>query len=315
LRGIIAVLAVLLTSAGAEPAETRPTGAGQFLGPQEVNELPTSPVDHRIRYGDDPEQFGDLRLPHSGSDRVPVAVVIHGGCWKAKHGSLVADLSNSAPLASALTALGIATWNIEYRRVDNGGGWPGTFEDVANGVDHLRVLAQSYPLDLDRVVIVGHSAGGHLGTWAAARRRLPERSRFFSADALRIRGVVNLAGPADLEKFFPTQVEACGDSVITRLMGGSPNEVPDRYREASPSHLLPIGVRQIIITGAHDRLVPPALGRTYQEAAMAYGDDVTALVVPDAAHFEVIAPGSNAWSIVRAAVLSSFPPSIDNGPP
>ena len=295
------MLGILLASAG---AETQPAGAAQFLGPQAVNDLPSSPVDRRIRYGEEPEQFGDLRLPPAASGRVPVAVVIHGGCWKAHHGSIVADLGNTAPLASALTALGIATWNIEYRRIDNGGGWPGTFDDVANGVEYLRVLAQSYPLDLSRVVIVGHSAGGHLGTWVAARRRLPGDSRFFSADALRVRGVVNLAGPADLEKFFETQVGACGDPVITRLMGGSPHEVPDRYRSASPSHLLPIGVRQIVVTGAHDPIVPPTFGQTYQEAARAHGDDVTALVVPDAAHFEVIAPGSKAWPVVRDAVLS-----------
>jgi acetyl esterase/lipase len=305
LREVIIVLAILLASAAAEQTETQPKQAAPFLGPQQVNELPASPADHRIRYGDDPEQFGDLRLPAEVSGRFPVAVVIHGGCWKAKHGSLIADLNNTGPIASALTELGIATWNIEYRRVDNaGGGWPGTFEDVANGVEQVRGLAQSYPLDLNRVVIIGHSAGGHLGTWIAARHRLPEQSRFFSSGPLRILGVVNLAGPTDLESFVPIQSQVCGDPVITQLMGGSPIEVPDRYRAASPARLLPIGVRQVVITGAHDRIVPAALGRTYEETARAHGDDVTALVVPDAAHFEVIAPGSTAWPVVRNAVLS-----------
>jgi acetyl esterase/lipase len=305
LREVIIVLAILLASAAAEQTETQPKQAAPFLGPQQVNELPASPADHRIRYGDDPEQFGDLRLPTEVSGRFPVAVVIHGGCWKAKHGSLIADLNNTGPIASALTELGIATWNIEYRRVDiAGGGWPGTFEDVANGVEQVRGLAQSYPLDLNRVVIIGHSAGGHLGTWIAARHRLPEQSRFFSSGPLRILGVVNLAGPTDLESFVPIQSQVCGDPVITQLMGGSPIEVPDRYRAASPARLLPIGVRQVVITGAHDRIVPAALGRTYEETARAHGDDVTALVVPDAAHFEVIAPGSTAWPVVGNAVLS-----------
>lgn len=304
MTGVIIVLVIVLTAAAAEQIENRPARSKPFLGPQQVNELPASPVDRRIRYGDDAEQFGDLRLPPAAPQRVPVAVVIHGGCWKAKHGSLTADLTNTGPLASALTALGIATWNIEYRRVDNGGGWPGTFDDVANAVEHVRVLAQSHPLDLNRVVIVGHSAGGHLGTWAAARQRLPAQSRFFPTDPLRIRGVVNLAGPADLESLFPTQSQVCGDPVITRLVGGSPDEVPDRYRAASPARLLPIGVRQVLVTGAHDPLIPPALGQSYQEAARAHGDDVTAIVVPDAAHFEVIAPGSTAWPAVRDAVLS-----------
>src|SRR5262245_43877582 len=148
----------------------------QFLSPQQVNELPSSPADHRIQYGSGPFQFGDLRLPKT-TERHPVAVVIHGGCWKAKHGDLVADLENTSPLSAALTSIGIATWNIEYRRIDNpGGGWPGTFEDVANAVDYLRVIAKSFPLDLNRTVIIGHSAGGHLATWAAARHRLPDKS-------------------------------------------------------------------------------------------------------------------------------------------
>jgi acetyl esterase/lipase len=233
-----------------------------------------------------------------------VAVVLHGGCWKARHGDLVADVENTAPLASALTALGIATWNLEYRRIDNpGGGWPGTFEDVARGVDYLRVLAASHPLDLTRVVVVGHSAGGHLGTWAAARGRLPEASSFYSRDLIRVR-IVNLAGPADLEGFGPVEAQVCGEPVVTRLLGGSPSDVPERYRQASPANLLPIGVEQVLITGRHDRVVAPSLAERYQEQARKHGDDVTAITVEEAAHFEVIAPGSTAWPTVKQTVAS-----------
>ena len=181
------------------------TVEAQFLGPQQVNKLPSSAADHRIHYGSDPLQFGEMRLPQS-SGRHPVAVVIHGGCWKSKHGDLIADLRNTAPLSSALTSRAIATWNIEYRQTDNpGGGWTGTFEDVANAIDYLRVLAKAYPLDLNRVVVVGHSAGGHLGTWAAARHRLSKASPLFSKEPLRVAGVVNLAGPTDLESIQPIQ--------------------------------------------------------------------------------------------------------------
>jgi acetyl esterase/lipase len=283
----------------------RPEGQTRFLNPQQVNALPSLPPDHRIRYGHDVEQFGELRLPRGMSGRVPVAVVLHGGCWKARHGDLVADVQNTAPLASALTKLGIATWNLEYRRIDQpGGGWPGTFEDVARGVDHLRALATSHPLDLTRVVIVGHSAGGHLGTWVAARKRLPRHSRFFSEDPLAIRGIVNLAGPADLESLWPMEQQACGEPVVTRLLGGSPAEVPERYAEASPAKLLPLDVRQVLITGAHDQVVPPALAQRYEESARATGDDVTTIVVADAAHFEVIAPGSTAWITLKTTVAS-----------
>lgn len=276
----------------------------QFLGPQQTNQLPSSPANHRIHYGSDTFQFGDLRLPQ-GSGRHPVAVAIHGGCWKYRHGDLTADLQNTAALSSAITKLGIATWNIEYRQIDNpGGGWTGTFEDVANAIDHLRVLANSYPLDLKRIVIIGHSAGGHLGTWAAARHRLPKQSPFLLKEPLHVVGVVNLAGPADLEKFLPIQSQVCGEPVITTLIGGSPSDVPDRYRLASPSHLLPIGVKQVLISGAQDKIVPPWLGQKYAEEAKKAGDDVTFASVENASHFEVIAPGSVAWPKVEDAVLS-----------
>jgi len=276
----------------------------QFLGPQQVNKLSSSRADHRIHYGGDPLQFGELRIPQS-SGRHPVAVVIHGGCWKSRHGDLVADLRNTAPLSSALTSLGIATWNIEYRQTDNpGGGWTGTFEDVANAIDHVRVLSKSDPVDPNRVVVVGHSAGGHLGIWAAARHRLPKRSPLFSKDPLRVLSVINLAGLADLESLFPIQEQLCGDPVITKLVGGSPSQVPERYRQASPSKLLPTGVKQVLITGAQDKLVPPRLGQDYEAEAQKAGDDVTFFVIENAAHFEVITPGSVVWPKVEEAVLS-----------
>ena len=280
----------------------------QFLGPQQVNALPSSPADHRIQYGSGPFQFGDLRLPKT-SQRYPVAVVIHGGCWKSNHGDLTADLENMSPLSSALTSMGIATWNIEYRQIDNpGGGWRGTFDDVANAVDYLRMLAKSYPLDLTRVVVIGHSAGGHLGTWAAARHRLSQESPLFSTNPLRITGVVNLAGPGDLASFQALENMACGDAVVTNLMGGSPSEVPDRYRDGSPSNLLPIGVKQLLIVGAQDKTVPPDIVRKYGEDARNKGDDVALTVVENASHFELIAPGSIAWPKVKEAMLLMLKP-------
>lgn len=282
---------------------THSISGAQFLGPQQVNAIPSSPADHRIQYGSDPFQFGDLRLPKT-SQPSPVAVVIHGGCWKSRHGELTAGLENTSPLSSALTDLGVATWNIEYRQIDNtGGGWPGTFDDVAHAIDYLRVLAKSYPLDVTRVFVIGHSAGGHLGTWAAGRHRLPPESPLFSTNPLRITGVINLAGPGDLASFLPIESQVCGETVITKLMGGSPSEVPDRYRDGSPSSLLPIGVKQILIVGTQDKTVPPELVKKYGEAARDKGDDVALTVVENASHFEVIAPGSIAWPQVEEAML------------
>ena len=175
---------------------------------------------------------------------------------------------------------------------------------MANAIDYLRVLAKPYSLDLKRVVIVGHSSGGHLGTWAAARRRLPKQSPLFFKNPLHIAGIVNLAGVSDLERFLAMESQVCGDPVVTRLLGGSLSEVPDRYRQASPSTLLPIRVKQVLITGAQDKFVPPWLGQKYEEEAKKTGDDVTFVAVKNASHFEVIAPGSVAWPKVEEAVLS-----------
>lgn len=267
---------------------------------------------HRIPYGNDPLEFGELRLPKTAGP-FPVAIVIHGGCWAASVGNATPSLQEVTALSSALTSMGIATWNLEYRRVGNpGGGWTGTFEDIANGVDYLRVLAQSYPLDVHRVVVIGHSAGGHLATWAAARHRLPQTSALLSPTPLPIMGVVNLAGPANLERFLPLQYRVCGGPIITRLMGGSPDQVPDRYRDASPANLLPIGVKQILITGAQDTVVPPELGHEYQRNAQQKGDDVTLIIVEHVSHFNVIAPGSFAWPKVKSAVLSLLHLTTEN---
>ena len=276
-----------------------PIAKAQFLGPQQVNKLPSSPADHRIPYGKDPLQFGDLRLPKTPG-RHPVAIVIHGGCWKSRW-----DLQTTAALSSALTNAGMATWNIEYRRIDNpGGGWTGTFEDVANAVDYVSALGKSYPLDLKRVIVIGHSSGGHLATWVAARHRLPRQSPLFSKVPLQVKGVLNLAGPADLEQFLPLQNMVCSDAVITKLIGGTPSEMPQRYKEASPVNLLPIGVKQVLIIGAQDKAVPPETGKKYEEDAKKKGDDVRLIVIENAAHFEVIAPGSIAWPKVEEMALS-----------
>lgn len=274
--------------------------SAQLLRQQDINNLPSSPADHRIQYGRDPLQFGDLRLP-KGAGPHPVAVVIHGGCWLSRF----ADLQIMSALSDALTQIGIATWNIEYRPVDSsGGGWPGTFNDVAGAVDHLRTLGKIYNLDLKRLITIGHSSGGHLALWVAARHRLPKHSPLFSANPLRVRGVVNLAGPGNLKSMLPTQQQVCGDVPITKLVGGSPAEVVERYRDASPIELLPLGVEQILITGAEDKAVPPELGREYEGAARKSGDKVRFIVVDKAGHFEVIAPGSSAWPTVEEAALS-----------
>src|SRR5215468_9805667 len=193
---------------------------------------PAPPADARVSYGSNEFQFGELRLP-KGPGPYPVAIVIHGGCWMSQYG-----LSYMGHLSAALTEAGVATWSIEYRRVGNqGGGWPGTFEDVSRAADHLRKIAKTYPLDLNRVIAVGHSAGGHLALWLAARKILPKDSPVYSPDPLPLRGVAPLAGITDLRR-----VGTACDANVPQLMGGSATDKTAIYNQASPIDLLPLGV-------------------------------------------------------------------------
>lgn len=255
------------------------------------------PADERIAYGELPSQFGDLRLPRlAGDGSYPVVVYLHGGFWRAAY-----SLDLGARSCAELTAThGFATWNLEYRRLgEDGGGWPGTFQDVARGADHLRHLAQQYPLDLERVVFIGHSAGGHLALWLAARSRIPEGDPLAVGSPLQPRGAVSLAGVVDLRRGWELNLS---NGVVGDLLGGSPDEVPDRYAAASPVELLPTGLPQVLIHGTADDRVPYELSRAYLEAAIACGDDAELITLPDADHFEVIDPESHAWPHVLGAV-------------
>lgn len=264
----------------------------QNLSFEEIEKLPASPADHRIAYGDGPLQFGDLRLP-KGRGPHPVVVVVHGGCWYSEY-----NLNHVASFGEALTRMGVATWSIEYRRVgDAGGGWPGTFEDVARATDYLRVLARTYRLDLRRVVVVGHSAGGQLALWLAGRKGLPPESPLSSPDPLPLRGVVSLAGINDLRGYGP----GCGNAVA-KLLGGSPEEMPQRYRQASPIELLPLKVKQRLIHGLLDRIVPLKQSSDYEAAARLRGDDVKLFVAERAGHFDLISPLSSTWPAVQKAL-------------
>ena len=248
----------------------------------------------RIAYAEGRHRFGELRLP-AGRGPFPVAIVIHGGCWLADNG-----LDYMGTSAIALTRQGLATWSIEYRRVGNvGGGWPGTFEDVALGADHLRDLSRHFPLDLERIVAIGHSAGGHLALWLASRHRLREEQPLFRSEPIRIRGVLALAPASDLAMLHRQRL--CGDA-IEKLMGGSPQDVPEHYRAASPLELLPIGVPQVLIVGGGDR-VWARLARRYFDAAVGLGEDVQLLCVDPSEHFDIVDPTAPTWPYIREAAM------------
>ncbi len=258
---------------------------------------PTEP-DFTFFYGKSAFQFGQLRLPQGEGD-YPVVIVIHGGCWMAEY-----DLKHISPLASAITKLGFATWSLEYRRIGNpGGGWPGTFLDIAEGVDYLQALSSDHRLDLDRVLILGHSAGGHLALWAAARAKLPLDSPLYKPSPLSILGVVSLAGIGDLSRL--EFQKGCGDSA-RKLMGGSPEEFPHRYAQASPLELLPFHVPQILIQGARDPIISYRGAEIYQAAARSKGDRCSLVLLEDAGHFELVFPGFSAWTAVRKALKTAL---------
>lgn len=277
----------------------RPAGEPSFLTAAEVDALPSKPADARIAYGPDECQFADLRLPNVPGPH-PTAIVLHGGCWISKF----ADLGNTAALADALRDSGIATWNVEYRSEDvAGGGWPGTFLDAANAADHLRAIAARFSLNLNQVIAIGHSAGGHLALWLAGRPRLSFGSPLHVHDPLQLRGIVSLGGIPDLTAFREHGKTPCEGDVVAGLMGGGPEEVPERYRAGSPAELLPLGVRQVLIHGEQDETVPANFGETYAEKGRRAGDDVRVLVVPKSAHHEYNAPGTAPWPTVRASVF------------
>lgn len=263
----------------------------------------------RLYYGNDEFNFGDLRLPNNSQpEPYPVAILIHGGFWQTRR-SL--DLMDA--LADDLTQRGFATWNIEYRRVkyedkpgNSGGGWPGTFLDVANAADYVRdVLAKEFPLDLQKVVVIGHSAGGQLALWLAARPKLPKDSPLDNhTQPLQLAEVVSLAGVNDLKLMWEVRQN---NSPVANFLDGTPTEQPERYQLGSPIEWLPLGVSQILVHGDADLNVPTELSRSYYAAAHAAGDSIEYLEFSDVDHFVIIDPQSEAWvKIVNALYNRPF---------
>ena len=265
-----------------------------------LDELAKAPAGKKISYGSEPLQFGELTLP-DGPGPHPVIINIHGGCWLAEY-----NINHSRALANAFAKDGIAVWNLEYRRVgDAGGGWPGTFLDVGNGADYVRTLSKEYPLDPCLVVAVGHSAGGHFALWLAARSKIPDASEIHQDHPIPILGVLALAPAPELDALHAKRV--CGN-VIDKLMGGSPADVPERYRAAMPSALLPLGVRQILLAGKRDHDWA-WVGEAYREKARtAVESKFEYIEAPDAGHFEVIDPNSSTWPLVRQSARALLGP-------
>jgi acetyl esterase/lipase len=245
----------------------------------------------RHAYGERRDQFGELTRPEGTEGPWPVAVLIHGGYWRAKY-----DLRLQDPLVPDLAGRGWAVWNLEYRRLGwrGRGGWPATFEDVAAGIDQLGRL--DAPLDLARVVAIGHSAGAHLALWAAARRGLPAGAPG-AEPAVRPVAAVAQAGVVDLREAARLDLSR---GAARSLLGGPPGKLPSRYDLASPIERLPLGVPQLLVHGDADDAVPIELSRRYAERAREAGDPCELVELRGCEHFEHLDPSSHAWGVVTA---------------
>jgi acetyl esterase/lipase len=246
---------------------------------------PAPPASLQIRYGEHDDQVAEVYLPSPGS-AAPLVIFIHGGFWRAEY-----DRSHARPLGADLARRGYPTVLVEYRRTGQpGGGWPGTFADIAAAVaavPHLLTESLAFrglpPVDVDRPILMGHSAGGHLALWYAG----------VAPDA--VRGVLALAPVADLHEAYRLRL---GNGAVADLLDGDPATVPDRYRSSDPVSRLPLNVRSVIVHGADDVQVPIELSRGYAKAATLAGDDVQLVDLAGVEHFAVIDPLSSAWPAV-----------------
>jgi acetyl esterase/lipase len=243
----------------------------------------------RYTYGSDPSQFADLHLP-AGQVRSGVVVIIHGGFWRSRY-----TYELGVPLAQDLNGRGFACWNLEYRRVGNGGGWPGTFEDVAAGIDLLATAAAEHSLDTRTTTALGHSAGGHLAVWAAGRSFLPEDAPGAGVPAVPLTGVVSQSGVLNVQR---AHEERLGNGAVQDLLGEPDSE---KYRLADPMTVIPLPVPVLALHGAGDTTVPVSQSESYVEAAVSAGATAELIQLPGD-HFAMIPPGTDAWDGVVDAV-------------
>lgn len=265
--------------------------AGYRWAVRHILALRAWPVD-TYRYGREQDQRADLRLPDVATDAPhPVVVLVHGGGWKHRW---TRDLM--APLAVDLAQGGYATWNVEFRRVGGGGGWPTTFDDLRLAINALPSVEDADLLDLSRVCFLGHSSGGQLALWSAGDPALAVRPAY----------VVAIAPVTDLVEASRRQLIG-GEDIAANLLGGRPNEVPERYAAVSPQAVLPLGVSQLVVQGLSD-YIPDLidLSRSYVNAARAAGDDVEHVELAGVDHLGPLETTNAAWHLIRAKLASTL---------
>ncbi len=296
----LALLGALAGCSVSEPPAPPPQPQPELMKWPALLERPRPEPEATIAYGPDPMQKADLWLP-AGRGPHRTVLMVHGGCWQTE----IADRRIMNWIAADLRKRGIAVWNIDYRGVDRtGGGYPGTFADAAAAADALRTHAGKHRLELSPLVAVGHSAGGHLALWLAARRSaaarapgplIPRRSPLVAADPLPIDVVISLGGLPDLELAATPPGSGCGTEVIEKLVGPPTLSSRNVYADTSVPRLAPLGVRQVLVNGLQDRIIPTFYAEDYARKMRVAGDTVEVRMIDRTGHVELIAPETAAW--------------------
>jgi acetyl esterase/lipase len=273
-----------------------------FVFSEDILSKPQPAFDERVAYGSDANQFIEVRLPqavgsqagqlHSAplhSASVHSALInIHGGYWRAKY-----DLAHAGHLCEALRVAGVATFNVEYRRVGNaGGGWPGTFDDIRSAYRFVLQQAARFRLDAARLAVMGHSAGGQLALCLASHEA-------------SVRRVISLAGVLDLKRAYTLHLS---NEAVVEFLGGKPEAVAEHYREADPMELAIPQARQWVVMGKDDDVVPPELSREYVRFKTLAGrkENVELVEIARAGHFDLIDPAAEAFKLVASTVVAAL---------
>ena len=255
----------------------------------------------KVHYGNDSQQFAHLYIPSNKNKLTPVVIVIHGGYWKDNH---TLDTYATRAIVDYLQGFNVAIWNLEYRRMDSVGDnikapWPATFIDIATGIDWLQHISLEEGLDLNQLLLIGHSAGGHLATWAASRSMIPPSSPLFSPQALAIKNVISISAILDLtasnDLDQPLQVQ--------RLMGGTPEDVPERFQACNPSCLSTEQLNLTLVHGERDTCVNIAQLKRYQNQT---SQDIKQVCLPTADHFSMLPHEGNwqesHWGVIKQLI-------------